>query len=405
MPTNTFDTYRLLTPTDAAEWARTRLDVFAPGASLEAHEVGDGNLNYIFRIVDRATGRSVVLKQSGDTARISDQFKVSPDRNRIEHDILVRYNALVPGLVPRVFAFDPVLNLTAMEVLSDHVILRQGWLAGNAYPRAADDLAEFAAKTLVATSDGVLDPKLKKALVKDFINPDLCEITEDLVFTEPFADLKRRNDVTPSLVPFVEKELYGDDQLRLEAAKLKAGFLSGPQALVHGDYHTGSVFVRPDSTKVIDPEFAFFGPVGFDVGMLAANAIFAGVSARASGRSSAEADGFLVRFIDRFVERWTVLWATSVTDPSFRVPGYAEWHRARVLADAAGAAGLELCRRTVGIAHVKDLTSLSDPSVRAVAERAVLRAGKAFILGRERIRTGRDYLAAVTKAVRKEGLR
>ncbi len=49
----------------------------------------------------------MVLKQSGDTARISDQFKVSPDRNRIEHDVLVRYNALVPGLVPQVFGFDP----------------------------------------------------------------------------------------------------------------------------------------------------------------------------------------------------------------------------------------------------------------------------------------------------------
>ncbi len=398
-----FDTYHLLTPSEAALWAAQRLSLFSPGASLKAAEIGDGNLNYIFRVVDTATGVSVVLKQSGDTARISDQFKVSPDRNRIEHDVLVRYNAVVPGLVPQVYASDPVLNLTAMEDLSSHRILRKGWLEGRLYPRAAEDLAEFSVKTLVATSDGVLDPKQKKALVRDFINPDLCEITEDLVFTEPFADLRRRNLVSQALLPFVEKELYEDRRLRLEVAKLKAGFLSGSQALIHGDFHTGSVFVREDSTKVIDPEFAFFGPAGFDPGVMAANAVFALLSARAEGREN-EAGTFLVRFVDRFIERWKDLWSVSVSDPSFQVPGYAEWHLNRVLSDAAGSAGLELCRRTVGIAQVKDLTALADPQARLRAQRASVRAGKALILGRDRVRSGNDYWKTVRRAAAKEGL-
>ncbi len=195
------------------------------------------------------------------------------------------------------------MNLTALEDLSDHVILRKGWLEGKSFPRAADDLAEFMAKTLVASSDGVLSPKEKKVLVRDYINPDLCEITEDLVFTEPFADLRSRNEVSPGLESFVENQLYSDRRLRLEVAKLKARFLSSPQTLIHGDLHTGSVFVRPDSTKVIDPEFAFFGPAGFDLGTKAANAAFAFYGARAQARDS-EAGAFLVRLVDRFVERW-----------------------------------------------------------------------------------------------------
>lgn len=404
MSSATFTEYRLLSPREASRWAAGRLGIFPDPDRLEATEIGDGNLNYIFRVVDPETGASVVLKQSGDTARISDQFKVSPDRNRIEFEILTRYNALVPGLVPRVYGFDPVLNLTAMEDLSDHVILRRGWLEGKTYPRAAADLAEFAARTLVATSDGVLDPKVKKALVRDFLNPDLCEITEDLVFTEPFADLRHRNDVLPGLVSWVEKELYGDPRLRLEVAKLKAGFLSGPQSMIHGDLHTGSVFVRPDSTKVIDPEFAFFGPAGFDVGVMAANAAFAWISARAAGRPT-EADAFLVAFVDGFVRRWDQWWAASVTDPSFQVPGFARWHRDRVLSDAAGAAGLELCRRTVGIAHVRDLTSLTDPKQRIVAERTALRAGKALILNRDSVVSGSGYLQHLRRAATREGLR
>jgi 5-methylthioribose kinase len=174
--------------------------------------------------------------------------------------------------------------------------------------------------------------------------------------------------------------------------------------LIHGDFHTGSIFVRPDSTKVIDPEFAFFGPAGFDLGALAANAAFALFSALAERRTT-EAGDFLVTVVDTFIRRWKELWDASVTDPSFRVPGYAQWHLDRVLADAAGSAGLELCRRTVGIAHVADLTGIADRSRRLRAERAAIRAGKELILRRDRIRRGADYLAAVRRAAAKEGLR
>jgi len=60
----------------------------------------------------------------------------------------------------------------------------------------------------------------------------------------------------------------------LAAAHYKGLFLQ-PQALLHGDLHTGSVMVHPNpnfnSTYVIDPEFAFYGPMGFDIGAILAN--------------------------------------------------------------------------------------------------------------------------------------
>ena len=54
--------------------------------------------------------------------------------------------------------------------------------------------------------------------------------------------------------------------MKLEVAKLKEGFLTHAQALIHGDLHTGSIMVTEEDTKVIDPEFAFYGPIGFDIG-------------------------------------------------------------------------------------------------------------------------------------------
>lgn len=52
-------------------------------------------------------------------------------------------------------------------------------------------------------------------------------------------------------------------------------FCERAQALIHGDLHTGSVMVTQDSTQVIDPEFAFYGPMGFDIGAFLGNLILA----------------------------------------------------------------------------------------------------------------------------------
>lgn len=52
-------------------------------------------------------------------------------------------------------------------------------------------------------------------------------------------------------------------------------FCERSQALLHGDLHTGSVMVTHDSTQVIDPEFGFYGPMGFDTGAFLGNLILA----------------------------------------------------------------------------------------------------------------------------------
>jgi 5-methylthioribose kinase len=396
-----FDTYFLMKAADAAEYARTKLEGFDAGAALESKEIGDGNLNYIFRVVDRKSGRSVVIKQAGATARISDDFKLAKDRNRIEYDILKLEAELAPGLVPQVFRYDPVMFCCAMEDLSDHVIMRQALLNRVKLPRFADHITTFMANTLLLTSDAVMDHKAKKRLQGSFINPDLCEITEDLVYTEPFNDLKKRNKVFAPNLEFVQRELYGDPALRLETAKLKFDFLTNAQCLIHGDLHTGSIFVRPDSTKVIDPEFAVYGPAGYDVGNIVANLVFAWANADTTlDDPVARADytlwleRTLVEVVDLFQAKWRALWAERVTEPTARYPGFAEWYLDTVMRDTAGVCGHELCRRTVGLAQVKDLTSIADPARRVRAERVCLSLAKRCILGRAgAVRTGADYLA------------
>lgn len=76
------------------------------------------------------------------------------------------------------------------------------------------------------------------------------------------------NLVSPILICFV---IYW----KLKISYRFCRFCERAQALIHGDLHTGSIMVTADSTQVIDPEFAFYGPMGFDIGAFLGNLILA----------------------------------------------------------------------------------------------------------------------------------
>ena len=400
----TYDTYFLMKENDVIDYVKTKYpDFFAPDAVLTVKEIGDGNLNYVFRVVDDKAGRSLIVKQAGEALRISAEMHVSTDRNRIESEILQLEDKYAPGLVPKIFGYDTVMCACVMEDLSDHALMRYALMRHETFPRFAEDITTFMVNTLLMTTDVVMEHKAKKALVKSFINPELCEITEDLVLMEPYNDINHRNNVYPPIAEFVKKELYEDVELHREVARLKFDFMNNAQALLHGDLHTGSIFVKPDSTRVFDPEFAFFGPIGYDTGNVIANLIFAWDNGRASG-AEIFCDWCLQTIrevIDLFREKFLVCFKENATEPMAKVPGFAEMYLESVIADTASYCGTELIRRTVGMANVKDITTIVDVEARAHAERLNILAGKDYILHAKSFHTGEDFVNAVLRADQK----
>ena len=166
-------------------------------------EIGDGNLNYVFRVIEEATGKSVIVKQAGEALRISAEMHVSTDRNRIESEILQLQDKYAPGSVPKIFGYDTVMCACCMEDLSDHELMRYALMRHETFPQFADDISTYMVNTLLKTTDVAMEHKAKKALVKSFINPELCEITEDLVLMEPYND--KADDDTKNRVMKVVK--------------------------------------------------------------------------------------------------------------------------------------------------------------------------------------------------------
>lgn len=75
--------------------------------------------------------------------------------------------------------------------------------------------------------------------------------------------------------------------------------------------------------------------------------------------------------------------------------GFKEYYLDSILRDASGVAGLSLCRRIIGLAQVKDITSIEDPEKRVAAEKACLLIAKKFIFDRDKHKTGLDFLRVI----------
>ncbi|GMN37773.1 hypothetical protein TIFTF001_007085 [Ficus carica] len=95
-----------------------------------------------------------------------------------------------------------------------------------------------------------------------------------VVFSDPYRVSPYNRWNSPPLDHNAEA-VRNDNALKVEIAELKSKFVERTQALIYGDLHTGSVMVTQESTQVIDPEFAFYGPIGFDVGAFLGNRILA----------------------------------------------------------------------------------------------------------------------------------
>ena len=72
-----------------------------------------------------------------------------------------------------------------MEDLSDHALMRYALMRHETFRALPEDISTYMVNTCPRPPTWPRSWK-KKAMVKSFINPELCEITEDLVLTGPY---------------------------------------------------------------------------------------------------------------------------------------------------------------------------------------------------------------------------
>jgi len=398
--------YRQLTEASVASYLSTLPEMgrrFSSFDDLEVNEVGDGNLNFVYIVTNRAnTDETVAVKQAVPFLRIvGESWPLSRHRMDFEIAALRTHRELCPQHVPEIYFASSDMSLVVMQNLREHRILRGEMIEGRRFPLLADHMSTYLAQTLFHTSDLYLGSESKKQAVRGAINVELCKITEDFVFTHPYDD-SDTNDYNPELPREAIESIQKDPEVRASVGEMKYAFMTRAEALIHGDLHIGSIMGNESQTFVIDPEFAFCGPMGFDIGALIGNlylAYFAHnwrqrdmgndpVPYRSWLLETAEAiwNEFELKFLDLWRAHDDAGKASFIGRDldSGSTEAFRRRFMRRLLSDSVGFAACKMMRRIVGIAKVADIAGIPDLTARAVIEQQALEMGRRMVTGRDR---------------------
>ena len=334
----------------------------------------------------------IVAKQALPYVRcVGESWPLTLERATFESNALNTQRNLCPDLVPEVYLFDQPKALIVMRFVEPpNLILRKVLIAGTRLSTMSDHISTFLARTLFGTSALLLDGGSLRSKVSEWSrNSALCALTEQVIFTDPYHKVEINRWTTPQLDSFVS-DIQSDEALKLAIANLKAKFLGSTEALLHGDLHTGSIMAAEGSTFVIDPEFAFYGPMGFDVGAVIGNLFLAYFSQEGHRKGSDYADwllGEIVTLYTMFERKFFALWNESGTGEAYKTGPFPlksdvlkaaqRDYMQRLFFDSIGFAGAKMIRRIVGIAHVADLETIEDADIRSVCEK------KSLVLARD----------------------
>lgn len=216
-------------------------------------KAGEGNMNLTLR-VRLSSGRSLIVKQSRPWVEKYDVIAAPWDRMNVEAAFYrkVRGVAEVAGRMPRLLGSDAAARVMALEDLGPAADLSGVYRSGEAMEEATVGvLGRWLRALHDAFRGGGAGGELANEAMRALNHAHMYDLP---LKTEAGAAL--RGDAAYVARVAAAGEVY-----------LRA---RGP-CLLHGDYFPGSWVRAGGDLKVIDPEFCFFGPAEFDVGVALAH--------------------------------------------------------------------------------------------------------------------------------------
>lgn len=289
------------------------------------------------------------------------------------------YENIMPDFLPRIYHVDKNQGILIMEDLKNYSILRTELLNSKYYANIDKYIAQYLSNEFVYSEQKKYTLNNINALSRNKLN-DI--ITIPLFFENPYNSKYINKYMNPDNVLFTSSHLCADELLIKRINDYKYIFLNSKECLIHGDLHSGSIFVSPNSIKVIDFEFSFLGPISFDIGTIIANFIFSWIYNYYTNSKNIKMLIWLETTINNiliYFKTYTCLFINNSLKESVTLTCIADANLDKILCDSIAFAGIELIRRTVGIAKVSELTLLS-PDIRCRAERKIIKLSKAMII-------------------------
>lgn len=233
---------------------------------------GEGNMNYTLRVI--TPNRTLIVKQSRGYVEKYPTI-AAPAERAITEGRFYQKTQIIPMLaaqMPNLLGVDDENNILVLEDLgtsSDFTYLYEPCRQLS----EADALALTDFLTELHTHFATQSPD------PAFANRAMRALNHEHIINYPFLndngfDL---DTVQPGLQALA-MPYKRDSDLKKTVAKLGALYIgdAGTSAtLLHGDYYPGSWLQTASGTKIIDPEFCFYGPAEFDLGVMIAHLMMA----------------------------------------------------------------------------------------------------------------------------------
>lgn len=243
----------------------TRLGLLGPQESvLDVARAGEGNMNCTLRV--RTSQKSWIIKQSRPWVEKYPHLDAPWDRSLSEARfyMLTSANQKIAQRMPDLIELDPIARILVLEdlgVASDFTGIYQ-----------AEELPVGVARELVTWLSDLHAMSFHRSLRANLANRPMRRLNHAHMFHLPLVlgsgpDL---DAITPGLGK-IAQELATDTLYVASVRALGEAYLADGEVLLHGDFFPGSWLNSPTGLKVIDPEFAFFGPPEFDLGVLLAH--------------------------------------------------------------------------------------------------------------------------------------
>jgi 5-methylthioribose kinase len=258
-------------------YLRSKDWIAAQETVCRAESAGEGNMNYTLRI--QTTKRSFILKQARPWVEKYPGIPAPCSRAEMEAHFYetVLTNGQIAQHMPKLLGYDArnrVLMLQDLVLAQDFTFLYRD-------TQSSFDEADLGVLThyLVALHRSFRDLRF----AEEFSNTEMRALNHEHIFVLPLrsGDGLDLDSITPGLRVFA-RQLQSDSLYLKLVRALGDRYLdnSSGRCLIHGDYFPGSWLKTGDRVYVIDPEFCFFGPPEWDLGVMVAHLYLAGISNR-----------------------------------------------------------------------------------------------------------------------------
>lgn len=235
---------------------------------------GEGNMNYTLRVV--TPNRTLIVKQSRGYVEKYPTIAAPADRAVVEGRFYQKTQA-IPALakqMPQLLDIDEENNILVLEDLGaarDFTFLYQPG-------QQLNETDALALTAYLSTLHGQFVTQMPDAA---FANRAMRALNHEHIINYPFLEDNGfdLDTIQPGLqelaMPYKRDAALKETVQTLGEVYLADGRTDKSVTLVHGDYYPGSWLQTASGTKIIDPEFCFYGPAEFDLGVMIAHLMMA----------------------------------------------------------------------------------------------------------------------------------